>query len=326
MRTVFTAILIIFTAVPGNDLFPVPADFFNPWIRDEKDRMYGYRNVLGREIYKKDSAAIRDSSGLNFRIDKYGKLSFDPLDDNWKIRTFTRSNAPFHMSEADKFYASGLYEEALSIWKAASFILQLKDVREFEKEAADKAVQSISAFRQKHEFFTDLDRRTEPAVIFDDRTGRTHVFGGEIPLHVVLPGAWSYARPKNKFAENYRAVYLRHAEHELTITWEKPQGLDSFGDPLDNFVYLWDYRQSLDERIKRMNNFIRNEIPSGRCRKKNPPSSEERCVIYEAEMRNMKFYQYFLLKNRRGIYMIYKNPDPADAKNVMEFIAANSGI
>jgi hypothetical protein len=288
--------------------------------------MSGYRNKMRDELAKRDDSVIKDASDLKFRLDKKGKLSFEPVDGNWKVRTFRRSDASFHIAEAEKFYKIGSYGEALSIWKAASFLLQLNDRDEFERNTALKALHSMDQFKEKHAFYREIDEQTEPAVLFDDRFGRTHIFSDKVRLHVVLPGAWSYARPKNKFSSDYRAVYLRHAEHELTITWEIPRGINQFGDPLDNFVYLWDYRQSLDERIKRMNGFIRNEIPVERCNLKISISREERCVAYESQMRNMKFYQYFLLKKGHGIYMIYKNPDPEDAKKIMRFIAENSRI
>ncbi|MDH5654347.1 MAG: hypothetical protein OEZ34_00430 [Spirochaetia bacterium] len=300
-----------------------PADFLNPWINDEAKRMFGYRNTVSKSIAGRNESEILDSFGLKFKIDRKGRLSFDPLDDNWKIRTFKRSNILFHMAEAESFYQKGLYEEALSIYKSASYLFLLGDLKEHEREAAVKAKHAINRFSNDHVFYEDINRKITFIAVFDDLSGRTHVFSAKSSLHVVLPGSWSFRIPEQKFPDRYEAVYLRQAEHELTVAWEKPKGIHSIGNPLDNYVYLWDYRQHLDERIKRMNRFERKLIQTEACGRKKILSEKLLCRAYEAAFNNLPFYQLFFLNEKDGVYMIYKNPDPVSAKNVVRFIAKN---
>lgn len=297
-------------------------DLVYPWIKEEKNRMAGFRSSIKRSLNKDNEKKITDLFEREYGLDYRGNLGFNPSEGNWKPVTVRRSQINLHLSEAKGLYEMGAVFEAVLVLNSIRSIIILPELKQNELEAIAEA-QSLLAQWANRSSFENASEKTDPFVFFDDVSGRTAVVSDSNSLRFFLPGSWEYYFAE-KSTHPQKAVYFRHADQILTVVLEEKDTRTKGIQNLYDYINLRDIRQHLNDKIKIISGFRRIQLQTEKCKGK--LSQNPHCALYRTTISKHSFFEFFEISQHNAAHFILKIVKEKDAENIIRFIAENSRL
>ncbi len=234
------------------------------WSQQESLKARGLFFRISSVLEKMEAhAQIQDAGGRTFEIDRRGRVSFNPLEDNWRPVVPRTSDATLHLAEADALLRAGLKSEALFLYRSiVSMDRNFPEAPAAVRRASADSTVRINRMKTDLLLFEDYERDSDPYIFFNDIDELTVIASDRFGWRVTLPGSFRYmpsmaARERESM---HSVVYAGSGNINITIgsdlrrrAWELPD--------TQALMSIWDLRRSLSPQRQQSLDFQRSIPP-----------------------------------------------------------------